>query len=181
MNKERETKEQSSLHAEKFKKTGKPRDVWDLAKSSEKSIAISTELPEDVVNMMEENGPIMEARGLIPTNTSYSILQYCVTAKIIALDMIIMKRDQPNPELMKFLTKKRKVAQPHTRKKMMTYYPGKKTIPVSSVVPNEIVKLAERYSPILEQNGMIQSSTPYHLWQYCAVSVLTEINRQMRE
>jgi len=164
---------------EKFQKTGQSRSVWDLAKSSTRSIAISTELPEDVINMMETVGPIMEARGLINANTSYSILQYCIIAKIIALDMAIQGRTAPDPELTRFLVRRKKVKQASTHKKTMEYYPGKHTLPVSSVIPIEIAKLAEKYAPLLVEKEMIKSATPYYMWAYCCSSVIIEISRQL--
>ncbi len=165
---------------DKFKKTGEPREIWDLARMSTRSVAISTELPEDIINLMEENGPIMEARGLITTNTSYSIMQYSIISKIIALDMAINNKPIPNPELTKFLMKKRKIKQQSQRKKMMEYYPGKKTIPMSSAIPIEIAKLAEKYAPLLVQHGMIPSATPYNMWKFCCSSVMVELNRLIK-
>lgn len=175
----KDNKERSSLHIKKFQKTGKARDIWDLAKMSTKSVAISTELPEDIVNLMEQNGPLMEANGLIPKNTSYSILQYCVTAKLIALDMAIRGLAAPDPSLTRFLVKRRTAKLPQQHKKMMEYYPGKKTIPMSSAIPIEIAQLAEKYAPILAEKNMVPSATPYHMWKYCATSVLSEISRQL--
>jgi len=173
-------KKRSSLHLEKFKKTGKARGVWDLAKMSTKSVAISTELPEDVIDLMEKNGPLMEANGLITKNTSYSIMQYCVTAKLIALDMAIRGLNAPDQSLMKFMIRRRCVRQPTERKKIIEYYKGKHTIPVSSAIPTEIAKLAEKYGPILEEKKMIESSTPYNVWKYCCAAVMTEVSRTLR-
>jgi hypothetical protein len=172
-----ENTKRSSLHMEKFKKTGKARQIWDLAKMSTRSVAISTELPEDIINLMEENGPIMEARGLIATNTSYAIMQYSIISKMIALDMAINGLKEPNPELTKFLIKRKKIRQPLPKKKMMEYYPGKNTIPMSSAIPIEIAKLAEEYGPILVKHNIIPSSTPYNIWKFCVTSVMLELSR----
>jgi len=176
-----EAQTRSSLHIEKFKKTGKARSVWDLAQMSTKSVAISTELPEDIINLIEENGPIMEARGLIATNTSYSIVQYAIISKIIALNMAINGLTEPNPNLTRFLIKRKKIRQPLPKKKMMEYYPGKNTIPMSSAIPIEIAKLAEEYGPILVKHNMIPSSTPYNMWKFCVTSVMLELSRLIKE
>lgn len=176
-----ENTERSSLHKEKFRRTGEPRHVWDLAKMSTKSVAISTEIPEDIIKLIEKYGPAMEANGLIAKNTSYSIMQYAVIVKTIALDMVIQGLKGPNPELTKFLIKKRYVKPSQTRKKMMEYYPGKNTIPISSAIPIEIAKLAQKYAPILEKQKIIPSNTPYNYWKYCVCSAMLEISRKLEE
>jgi hypothetical protein len=86
----------------------------------------------------------------------------------------------PDPSLMKFMIKKRHVKQPTERKKIIEYYKGKHTIPVSSAIPIEIARLAEQYGPILKEKNMIESSTPYNVWKYCCAAVMTEVSRTLR-
>jgi len=108
-------------------------------------------------------------------------MQYAVIVKTIALDMAIQGLNGPNPELTKFLIKKRYVKPSQTRKKMMEYYPGKNTIPISSAVPIEIARLAQEYAPILEKQKIIPSNTPYNYWKYCVCSAMIEISRKLGE
>ena len=170
------TEKQRSLHDEKFKKTGQRRNVWDIAQTSEKSVAISTELPRDIVEIMERIGPVLEANGVISKNTSYTILQYCVVIKVISLEMEVSGRNRPNEELIKFLEKKKTIKATTKRKKLFEYYPGKNTIPISSTIPRKIAELAKEYSDMLEKEGKISTSTPYNMWKYCAAATLTKLD-----
>ncbi len=172
---------QSKLHKKLFKRTGESRNIWDLAKISDKSAVAITEIPVDIAEKMEFLAPMMMGMGLIQSVTPYAVAKYCIVSKMIALEMVMEGRREPAPELLKLTKPLRKRVTPvrEMRKPQREAYPNKSTIPISTGIPVEIVKLAEKYAPRLKETGTISNATPYEMWQWCIVTTIVELEQRL--
>ncbi len=173
--------ERSDKHKETFQHTGLKRDSWDLGHLSKHIVAITTEIPVDIMKKMDKIGPWLASQKLIPLDSAYSLTRYAIVIKMIAIDQAARNLEKPDPELMKLLTwdavntKKSSGA----RKNWKVKYRGMTSIPISTGVPEKIGEVMKTYAEMMEKSGMVKPATPYSIGRYCIISVMVELEKNM--
>jgi hypothetical protein len=158
---------------ERFRHTGKDRDVWDLANTSKKMVAISTELPRDIMKLIQEYGEWMKLHGLVPSTSAYSITKYCLTMACITW---VAESGNDYSRLLKYL-KWDASKNPKAPTKDWSKYEGA-TAQVSTGVPTEIMKLMEYFGPGLVRSGAIETNTPYNVAKHAVAVVMKTVYKE---
>jgi hypothetical protein len=177
---EHENTKRSEKHQEKFIHTGKGRADWDLGKLSKRSVGASTEIPRDIRKKMDVLGPMLVSNHMITSSSGYTMFKYCIMVKLIAIDQAVRKLLVPDRALLDEMKMRRVInIEPKTKKEEWEkMYPNSTIIPMSTGIPLVFGELGAKYADYMEENGLLGNevkATPYNVWRYCTISVVTEL------